>query len=418
MGANIFPPRPAESTEASILSRDQPSVCVATAPSVSSPTPLRTLRVLTLTPFYPNSENLAEGCFVAEVLPPLKRLEITSHVIAVRPFYRGRARAVDSEVLCRWEHYFSFPGNLGLPSAGRFLAADLVTSVQRAHRENPFDLIHAHAALPCGDAAARLSEVLEIPFVVSVHGLDVFSERQTGRLLGRWCRRVSARVYGEARAVICVSEKVREGIADPSANTKVIYNGVASLFSPAEEQKSPLVVLSVGNLIPTKGHAMLLRAFARMLSSVPDCELGIIGDGPERSALIRLSEQLGISARVRFLGRQSRGDVARAMQRCAVFALPSEYEGLGCVYLEAMASGKPAIACEGQGIDEIIEHGSNGWLVPPRGEAQLSDALQMLLQNQDFRSRLGNAAHNTVLQRHTVNHQAEQLAQLYQECAR
>ena len=401
------------------MSRDQASVCVSTPPGVSSSTPLRTLRVLTLTPFYPNSENLAEGCFVAEALPPLEQFGITNHVLAVRPFYRGRVRAVDSEIPCRWEHYFSFPGNLGLPSAGRFLAADMVTGVQRAHRENPFDLIHAHAALPCGDAAARLSEALEIPFVVSVHGLDVFSERQAGTLLGNWCRRASARVYRRARAVICISEKVRERISDTSVNAKVIYNGVdASTFAPAEEHKSPLVVLSVGNLIPTKGHAVLLRAFARMLPSVPDCDLEIIGEGPERQTLARLSEQLGISARVRFLGKQNREDVARAMQRCAVFALASEYEGLGCVYLEAMASGKPAIACEGQGIDEIIVHGNNGWLVPPRGEAQLSDALRMLLQNQDFRSRLGNAARSTVLQRHTLNHQAEQLAQLHRECAR
>lgn len=417
MGTNVFLSRPEESVEASILSRDQESVCFSTAPSVSSSTPLRTLRVLTLTPFYPNSENSAEGCFVAEPLPRLERLGITNRVLAARPFYRDRVRAVDSEIPCRWEHYFSFPGNLGLPSAGCFLAADLITSVQRAHRENPFDLIHAHAALPCGDAAARLSKALEIPFVVSVHGLDVFSERQAGRVLGNWCRRISTRVYRRARAVICISEKVRERIAD--ANTKVIYNGAdASTFCPANERKSPLVVLSVGNLILTKGHAVLLRAFARMIPFVPDCELEIIGEGPERQALARLSEQLGIGARVRFLGRQSREAVARAMQHCAVFVLPSEYEALGCVYLEAMASGKPAIACEGQGIDEIIVHGNNGWLVPPRRAAQLGDALRMLLQNQDFRSRLGNAARITVLQRHTLNHQAEQLAKLYRECAR
>ena len=392
---------------------------MAPGSGVSPPPPLRTLRVLTLTPFYPNSGNPTEGCFIAEVLAPLKRLGITNHVIAVRPFYRGRSRAVDSETPCRWERYFSFPGNLGLPSAGRFLAANLATSIRRSHRENPFDLIHAHAALPCGDAAARLSAALEIPFVVSVHGLDVFSERQAGRVLGNWCRRASARIYREAQTVICISEKVRERLRDAPSNTKVIYNGVnASIFSPGEEQKAPLVVLSVGNLIPIKGYALLLRAFARMLPFVPGCELEIIGEGPERSALVRLSEQLGISACVRFLGRKSRVYVSRAMQRCAVFALPSEYEGLGCVYLEAMASGKPAIACEGQGIDEIIEHGSSGWLVPPRGEAQLSDALRILLQNQDFRSRLGNAARNAVLQRHTLNHQAEQLAQLYRECVR
>jgi glycosyltransferase involved in cell wall biosynthesis len=188
------------------------------------------------------------------------------------------------------------------------------------------------------------------------------------------------------------------------------------MFSPGQEQESPLVVLSVGNLIPTKGHAVLLRAFAQMLPFVPNCALEIIGEGPECRALTRLSEELGISASVHFLGRQSRENVARAMQRCAVFALPSEYEGLGCVYLEAMASAKPAIGCEGQGIDEIIEHGANGWLVPPGAEAQLSDTLRMLLQNHDFRLRLGNAARSAALQLHTLEHQAEQQAHLYREC--
>jgi teichuronic acid biosynthesis glycosyltransferase TuaC len=399
------------------LNTDQSSVCLTAGPNPPPSIPIRTLRVLTLTSFYPNAENVAEGCFVAEVFPRLQQLGIANHVFAVRPFYRGRVHPTDSEIPCQWKKYFSLPGNLGLPLAGSFLAIDLITRVQKIHRDRPFDLIHAHAALPCGHAAARLSKSLRIPFVVSVHGLDVFSERQTGRLLGGWCRCVSERVYRQARAVICISEKVSERIADASVNSRVIHNGVdASRFSPAEEQKSPLVVLSVGNLIPTKGHAGLLRAFARMLPSVPNCELEIIGEGPERTALACLSEELGISARVRFLGRQSRESLARAMQRCVVFALPSEYEGLGCVYLEAMASGKPAIACEGQGIDEIIEHGSNGWLVPPQGQAQLSDALRMLLQNQGFRSRLGNAARNTVLQRHTLEHQAEQLAQLYREC--
>jgi glycosyltransferase involved in cell wall biosynthesis len=399
------------------LNTDQSSVCLSTAPNLPSSTFIRTLRVLTLTPFYPNAENVAEGCFVVEAFPWLQQLAIANQAVAVRPFYRGQVHAADSEITCLWQQYFSLPGNLGLPSAGSFLAIDLITSIQKIHRDKPFDLIHAHAALPCGDAAARLSKALRIPFVVSVHGLDVFSERQAGRLLGRWCRRVSERVYRQARAVICISERVREGIADASVNSRVIYNGVdVSMFSPGKEQESPLLVLSVGNLIPTKGHALLLRAFAQMLRLVPDCELEIIGEGPERRALACLSEELGISARVRFLGRQSRESVARAMQRCAVFALPSEYEGLGCVYLEAMASAKPAIGFQGQGIDEIIEHGTNGWLVPPGAEAQLSDALRMLLQNHDFRLRLGNAARSTVMQRHTLQHQAEQLAQLYREC--
>jgi glycosyltransferase involved in cell wall biosynthesis len=286
------------------------------------------------------------------------------------------------------------------------------------HRDGRIDLIHAHAALPCGDAAMRLSRKFGIPFVVSVHGLDVFSEHQAGKIFGPWCRRVSERVYRRAQAVISISDQIRRCVADLNPNSCVVYNGVdAAMFSPAPEQQSPPAVLSVGNLIPSKGHALLLRAFARALEAVPGCRLEIVGEGPERSSLLRLAKQLDISSRVHFLGRQDRQSVAKAIQRCVVFALPSSYEGLGCVYLEAMACTKPVIGCEGQGIAEIIQHGINGMLVPPESEDSLTRALQMLLHNGDFRRRLGNAARETIVREHTLQHQAAQLAAIYRERA-
>lgn len=382
-----------------------------------SPAPSTSLKVLTLTPFYPNSGNAAEGCFIAEVLPWTQDLGICNEVMAIQPVHRQLVSRIPSQIPVTWKRYVCAPGNPGLPSAGRWLAWSLADVVERMHREGGIDLIHAHAALPCGDAAEQLGRKFGIPFVVSVHGLDVFSERQAGRIFGGWCRRVSERVYRRARAVICISHQIRRCVADLNPKACVVYNGVdAEIFSTGTEQKKPLVVLSVGNLIPSKGHALLLRAFARALEAVPECKLEIIGDGPERSSLVRLAEHLGISNRVSFLDRQDRQSVATAMQRCAVFALPSSYEGLGCVYLEAMACAKPAIACEGQGIAEIIQHGTNGILIPADSEDSLAQALQMLLRNEDFRRRLGSAAHETVLHKHTLQHQAERLAAIYREC--
>ncbi|HEY6253088.1 MAG TPA: glycosyltransferase, partial [Candidatus Angelobacter sp.] len=123
-----------------------------------------------------------------------------------------------------------------------------------------------------------------------------------------------------------------------------------------------------------------------------------------------------IVSKVRFLGRQSRKQVADAMRRCVLFALPSRYEGLGCVYLEAMSSENPVIACRGQGIDEIIQHGSNGWLIDPGNLQQLIASLSLLLQNLKLRRQVGEAARRTILQSLTSGHQAAQLAALYREC--
>jgi glycosyltransferase involved in cell wall biosynthesis len=382
----------------------------------------RQLRVLTLTPFYPSAEDGSQGGFIAEPLRRMETRDIDNHVVAVQPFYRRRVHGAESESgpASRWETYFSLPGNLGLPIAGAFLASHLLRSIREMHAVRTFDLIHAHGALPCGHAARVIARKLGIPFVVSVHGLDAFSTNQSGRASQGWCRRVSESVYGSAEAVICISEKVRQQLgAEFSANARVIYNGVdAGMFCPGPESNPLLTVLTVGNLIPIKGHTLLLRAFARVLDKFPDCSLEIFGDGLERGNLLRLAQALGISNRVKFHGRQSRETIAAAMQRCAVFALPSSYEGLGCVYLEAMASGKPAIGCRGQGIEEIIEHGNSGFLISPGGETELTNCLNMLLQNPNLRARMGMNARSAILQRHTLEHQARQLTEIYLECAR
>jgi teichuronic acid biosynthesis glycosyltransferase TuaC len=141
----------------------------------------------------------------------------------------------------------------------------------------------------------------------------------------------------------------------------------------------------------------------------------VIGDGPELTRLFKLAEKLGVLTRIRFQGRQSRNEVAEAYRRCSVFVLPSRYEGLGCVYLEAMASGKVAVGCRGQGIEEVIRHGENGWLVPPEDLPELIEALRRLLRDDALRTKLGAAARDTILQSFTLQQQAQRLLAIYQE---
>jgi teichuronic acid biosynthesis glycosyltransferase TuaC len=378
----------------------------------------RSLRILTLTPFFPSAEDPGQGGFVAEPLAMMKSFGISNEVIGAQPFYR-RARYPTNPAVT-WEKYFSIPGNAGLPTAGAFLAARILPIIRKKHRETPFDVIHAHAALPCGHAAAIVGHRLSIPFVVSVHGLDAFFTRQAGALTGNWCGPVAGKVYRSASAVICISERVREQVISKThTNVTVIYNGVdTDKFFPEIDPSPQLKVLSVGNLIAIKGHALLLRAFSRVLTDVPDCSLELIGDGPEREKLGDLAAKLGIATRVHFYGRRDRDYVAEAMRQCAVFVLPSSYEGLGCVYLEAMACAKPAIGCRGQGVEEVIEHGKSGMLVNPEDEPELTHAMLTILRDKELRQRMGTNARAVILDRLTLSHQAQQLAEIYRRCAR
>jgi glycosyltransferase involved in cell wall biosynthesis len=283
----------------------------------------------------------------------------------------------------------------------------------------PIDLIHAHSALPCGHAAMLLGREINVPYVVSVHGLDAYSTRQVSGRPGEWCRRVSKAVFHSAKRVLCISEHVREQVLPgaPECKTAVVYNGAdPALFSPVDPAPEPPRIMSVGNLIPIKGHAMLLHAIAAIGPKYPPLECELVGSGPEESHLRALSRELGLDERVHFLGRQGRKAVADLLRLATLFVLPSAYEGLGCVYLEAMSTGLAAIGCRGQGIEEVIQHGLNGWLVAPGNLAELAQGIATLLDDPQLRSQMGARARTTIVQGFTIEHQAQRLLQIYREC--
>jgi teichuronic acid biosynthesis glycosyltransferase TuaC len=381
------------------------------------------LHVLTLTPFFPSRQNEVSGCFIAEPIEQLKRFSIDSSVIAVSPLHYPRKQAISSAA--EWLRFPQIPGNLGLSSAGELLYARLLRRIRKLHNVKPIDVIHAHAALPCGRAAALLSKQLKIPFVVTVHGLDVFNSGFLSGIPASWRQKASVQVYRAAQNVICVSRKVEEilktGMPQPAVSA-VVYNGVdPNLFlpnpvaNPVTFERFDPEILMVGNLLRSKGHELVLRALGRLKSSFPQLRCHIIGEGPDRSQFEGLSRDLGVWQQVQFAGRQSRSEVAEAMRRCSVFVLPSRNEGLGCAYLEAMSCGKPVIGCRGQGIDEVIEHGKNGWLIPANGLEELVQGFSGLLSSPELRTRIGTAASQTIMEKFTLSHQAERLARIYRD---
>jgi teichuronic acid biosynthesis glycosyltransferase TuaC len=385
------------------------------------------LHVLTITSFFPSEGDEGTGCFVAETLRELGRLGATSSIMAVDSIYHRR-RVASRQFPAEWLRYPQLPGNFGLSSAGTLLSAILLQRVRKLHARSPINVIHAHAALPCGHAAAILSRRLKIPFVVTVHGLDVFNRCFEDGQASAWRRKSSLQVYTAAAKVICISQKVQRLLAQGASAdipSEVVYNGTdPNLFSPGSSTPEPSssrppaiappAILVVGTLLAGKGQELVLHAVAALTGSHPALQCQIIGEGGDKTRFEDLAGKLGIRNRVHFLGRRTRAQVAEAMRNCTVFVLPSRYEGLGCVYLEAMACGKPAIGCFGQGIDEIIQDGVNGELIPVDGLEPLVRKLQVLLLDSDRRLRLGQAARTTILDGLTLSHQARRLRAIYE----
>jgi len=401
-------------------SADVPAAGIVSGPANFSGA-ARPLHVLTLTPFYPSEGDEVGGCFVAECLRQLALCGVNSSVIAVDTIYHARKNS-RPDAPADWVRYPQPPGNFGLSTAGLLLGARLLRRVRHLHQKSRVDVIHAHAALPCGYAAAFLSDRLDIPFVVTLHGLDVFNSCFEQGIAAAWRRKASVQVYKRASNVICISKKVQGLLAQGAGNavaSSVVYNGTdPEFFHPGSSPEQPLSLLIVGNLLLGKGHELVLRAMQNLNETYPGLQCQMIGEGADRDRFASLARGLGIQSQVYFLGRRSRAEVAAAMRNCSIFVLPSRYEGLGCVYLEAMASGKPVIACRGQGIDEIIEHGVNGWLIPVDGLEDLVQALQLMLADSDRRRQIGQAARQTIVSNFTLSHQAQSLLQIYKGAAR
>ncbi|MFZ0478927.1 MAG: glycosyltransferase [Terriglobales bacterium] len=389
-----------------------------------SPRSGRALHILTLTPFFPFASNPVYGSYVSEPIERFAEFNLRSTVIGVSPLHRKRRRPLPSAA-AEWLRYFTIPGNFGLTTAGFFLYHRLIPFVQQLHRNNAIDLIHAHATLPCAHAALLLSERSGIPFVVTIHGLDVFNNCfEPGTSAAERRAKLSAKIYSRASSVVCVSRMIEEilqnGMPRPVASC-VIYNGVdPQMFFPEETPVTdrPPTILMVGNLLRGKGHEVVLKALAQIKPEFPTLRCAIIGEGQDQSLFADLARQLGIANKISFLGRQDRQAVATAMRECTIFALPSRFEGLGCAYLEAMASAKPVIACEGQGIGEVIQHGKNGWLIPIDGISEMADALRQLLCSPDLRTCLGTNARQTILAGFTLSDQVRRLSDLYRGVAK
>jgi len=261
------------------------------------------------------------------------------------------------------------------PRWGAWAAPTLAAALRARGR---FDLVHAHYAVPGGDAVRRAR--VKVPLVVSVHGGDVLgvAERWRGG------RAAVGDAFGAARLVLANSAGIAErSRALGAQDVRVVHLGT----DVPRETAAGSTLVSVGNLIARKRHADVLRALRR-LEAPP--RYVIVGDGPERAALERLAEGLDVE----FRGRLAPEAALRVAQGAGAFVLPSVEEAFGVAYIEAMAAGVPAIGTRGEpGPEEIAASGGGIALVPPGDIDALAEAIRTALED---RATLGAAARENV----------------------
>ena len=284
-----------------------------------------------------------------------------------------------------------------------------------------FDIVQTwiFAANTYGRIAARMAGV---PIVITTEmAVDLWkgkAERFVDRRLAGWCDRL----IGNSHAVV----DYYRSLGLPEDRLAMIYSGIAEEEPPPVDPsalrsefgfaaQAPLVLFA-GRLAEQKRVDDLLKALDLLQHVQPDLRTLIAGDGPLRSRLEETARLYDLDGKVRFLGH--REDVPRLMAAADLVVLPSAYEGLPNLVLEAMRFRKPVVATAAPGTTEVVVDGQTGVLVPVANPQLLARAIRDLVRDPALARRLGQAGRERVDAEFRVQTMVDRFAALYDELAR
>jgi glycosyltransferase involved in cell wall biosynthesis len=316
--------------------------------------------------------------------------------------------------------YASPPRSHSYPAWGAWAAPALGLALRRLRHSFEFDLIHAHNAVPAGDAARRSR--IHVPLVVSVHGGDVLYTAPRSDAGAEAVRRT----FGASTTVLANSRGIAELARSYGASdVRVVHLGAdlpargraaaSKRWDHIDRRSVAPSLVTVGHLVARKRHADVMRALAVLAKRHPTLRYVIVGDGPERVALEGLATRLGVSERVEFCGQLAPEQAIERARACTLFAMPSTEEAFGVAYIEAMAGGVPAIGCRGEpGPEEIAAAGDGFVLVPPGDIERLTQRIDELLSDPQRLREAGIRARETVTANFTWARCGEQTVAAYE----
>jgi len=307
-------------------------------------------------------------------------------------------------------------GSLNVFRYGRG-ASSLTLLFQTAPFFRHFDIVHCQFGHN-GQLGAVLKRLgLQKRLVVTFHGYDVRAAVASGGAL-------YGELWNEADRLIAISKYNHDHLlrfgGDPE---KIVYHPVGidcrrfAYQAPAGDGCRPIRLLSVARLVEEKGLEFGIRAVRSLMTERPEAsiEYDIVGEGPLRESLQRLIDQLGLAARVRLFGARSQDEVIEELRRADVLLAPSIAEALPVSLMEAHAVGLPVVATRVGSVDQIVQEGRSGFLVPPGDAAALCRPLEELIRNPALRARMGRSGRRHVERHYDIERLNDRLVHIYQE---
>jgi len=356
--------------------------------------PVRPLFGRTWPPGSPHS--ISNAARVTRALPQLVRC-FSRHPRLARQLLRGREYGYRAESLS------------GLYRLDRMAA-----------QSTRFDVLHAHFG-PVGNSFRFVRDLFHAPLIVSFHGYDFCTvPRKEGA-------GVYSRLFQAADLITVNSDYTRKRVQQlgcPDFKIRKLPMGLDLEEFPFHARVSgsgeTIRIVTVARLVQIKGHEYVLNALARLKDRFPHLRYDIVGDGPLRSKLTQLAEQLGIAGMVRFHGALSGVDTAKILGAAHIFVLTSasvdgDEEGQGLALQEAQASGLPVIATHHGGFPEGLQDGVTGFLVEQGNADSLAQRLAGLIGQPENWADIGSQGRRFVEDNFDIRKLSLQLANVYHE---
>lgn len=293
-------------------------------------------------------------------------------------------------------------------------------------REEEPDVLFSLHWRNCGIPATLAAS--GIPLIQDVHGSEIFRYR------GRWTEPIwdglLDKVISRSTTVTVRTAFQKQALHERGIDqtpVEICPGGVDRdrLERPAPEQRAgdgeggELVLLTVGRVVPRKGHETVLRAVADLVSGGFDLTYLIAGTGPHRPALEGLVSELGVEEHVEFLGYVPEDELSSVYQAADVFVMPNrdaggDIEGFGLVFVEAWFHGLPVVAGDAHGPPQVVREGEDGFVVDPGDHEAIVDRMQDLSDNA-LRERLGKNGRSRVETEFTYTAITDRMEGIFQD---
>lgn len=390
------------------------------------------MKICIIASAFPSSASDIRGKFVHEMAREIVKLGHNVTVLAPYSSKSDNEYVLDGVKVKRFNYFFpekmqqicegaGVPANINknIIVKSQVMTLVLASIFKLLKEKGKFDIIHVHWPLPMAFAAILYKKLYGVPFVMSFHGAEIYLAKKYH------LTKLLRYVVKESEGGGTNSEGTRKAALScgiPSSKLRVLPTCIdANFFKPVNVKKDNkhFRIISVGRFVERKGFVYLIEAVSLLIKKYPNILVEIVGDGPDKGTLEKLIRELGVENHIKLIGNISNNELLHLYNKSDLFVLPAiidskgDTEGLGVVYLEAMACKTPVIGTNVGGIPDIIINNQNGLLIPQKDSKALSEAIEYIIKNPKKRKLFAKKGYETVHKKFNWSSVAREYVSLY-----